>query len=128
LIANQWDNESLALPAGAIIDGDLSTVHEVDTRDPAQIQEFVNHSWYSYDDESVGLHPWDGVTEPNFELGPNFKGTKTKIEALDEGGKYSWLKAPRWKGHAMEVGPLSRFVIAYALGREDVKELVDSTL
>lgn len=28
----------------------------------------------------------------------------------------------------MEVGPLSRFVIAYASGREDIKELVDSTL
>src|SRR5210317_258717 len=128
LIANQWDNESLALPAGAIINGDLSTVHEVDTRDLEQIQEFVNHSWYSYDDESRGLHPWEGVTEPNFELGPNLKGTKTNIQEIDEGAKYSWLKAPRWKGHAMEVGPLSRFVIAYALGREDVKELVDSTL
>ena len=128
MIANKWDNESLALPAGAIVDGDLSTVHEVDTRDLEQIQEFVNHSWYSYDDESRGLHPWEGVTEPNFELGPNLKGTKTNIQEIDEGAKYSWLKAPRWKGHAMEVGPLSRFVIAYALGREDVKELVDSTL
>jgi hydrogenase large subunit len=128
MIPNQWDSESLALPAGAIIDGDLSTVHEVDTRDLEQIQEFVNHSWYSYDDESRGLHPWEGVTEPNFELGPNLKGTKTNIQEIDEGAKYSWLKAPRWKGHAMEVGPLSRFVIAYAQGREDVKELVDSTL
>ncbi len=128
IVPNDWSNDNLMLPAGAIVDGDLSTVHEVDPRDPEQIQEFVNHSWYSYDDEKRGLHPWDGVTEPNFRLGPNFKGTKTKIEALDEGGKYSWLKAPRWKGHAMEVGPLSRFVIAYALGREDVKELVDSTL
>ena len=127
-IPNQWDDESLMLPAGAIIDGDLSTVHEVDTRDVEQIQEFVNHSWYSYDDENRGLHPWEGVTEPNFELGPNLKGTKTRIEEIDEGAKYSWLKAPRWKGHAMEVGPLSRFVIAYASGREDVKELVDSTL
>jgi hydrogenase large subunit len=128
MIPNQWDSESLALPAGAIIDGDLSTVHEVDTRDLEQIQEFVNHSWYSYDDESRGLHPWEGVTEPNFELGPNLKGTKTNIQEIDEGAKYSWLKAPRWKGHAMEVGPLSRFVIAYAQGREDVTELVDSTL
>ncbi len=127
-IANQWDDESLMLPAGAIIDGDLSTVHDVDTRDIEQIQEFVNHSWYSYDDENRGLHPWEGVTEPNFELGPNLKGTKTRIEEIDEGAKYSWLKAPRWKGHAMEVGPLSRFVIAYASGREDIKELVDSTL
>jgi len=128
LIPNQWDNDSLALPNGAIINGDLSTVHPVDPRDPEQVQEFVTHSWYKYSDESRGLHPWEGVTEPNFQLGPNAKGSKTNIEAIDEGGKYSWLKAPRWKGHAMEVGPLSRMVVAYALGREDVKTLVDSTL
>jgi len=103
-------------------------VHEVDVRDPDQIQEYVSHSWYSYDDESRGLHPWDGVTEPNFELGPNLKGTRTKIEALDEGAKYSWLKAPRWRGNAMEVGPLARYVIGYAMGREDIKEQVDGLL
>jgi hydrogenase large subunit len=127
-IANVWDNNSLMMPSGAILNGDLSTVHEVDPRDPEQIQEYVAHSWYSYDDESRGLHPWDGITEPNFQLGPNFKGTKTKIEELDEAAKYSWLKAPRWKGNAMEVGPLARYVIGYASGREDIKEQVDSLL
>jgi hydrogenase large subunit len=126
--ANDWSNDNLMMPAGAIINGDLSQVHEVDVRDPDQIQEFVNHSWYKYSDESRGLHPWSGETEPNFELGPNLKGTRTNIEEIDEGGKYSWLKAPRWKGHAMEVGPLSRYVIGYALGREDIKEQVDGIL
>ncbi len=38
------------------------------------------------------------------------------------------MKAPRWKGHAMEVGPLARMVIAYMAGNTDVKELVDGTL
>ncbi len=123
-----WSNDNLMMPAGAIIDGDLSTVHPVDVRDPGEIQEYVAHSWYKYPDESKGLHPWEGVTEGNFELGPNFKGTRTAIEAHDEGGKYSWLKAPRWKGHAMEVGPLSRYVIGYVLGREEIKEQVDSVL
>ncbi|UCG72919.1 MAG: nickel-dependent hydrogenase large subunit [Chromatiales bacterium] len=127
--ANDFSNDSLMLPGGAIINGDLSTVYDVDVRNPEEIQEFVTHSWYDYPGNSDGgLHPWDGVTEPRFELGPNAKGTRTNIEALDEGAKYSWLKAPRWRGNAMEVGPLSRFVIAYARGREDVKELVDSTL
>ena len=127
-IPNDYSNDSLMLPMGAIIDGDLSTVHDVDPRDVEQIQEFVNHSWYSYPDESKGMHPWDGVTEPNFELGPNFKGTKTNIEQLDEGGKYSWLKAPRWRGHAMEVGPLARYLVGYARGREDIKAQVDGLL
>jgi hydrogenase large subunit len=116
------------LPRGAIIGGDLSTVHEVDLKDPEQIQEFVTHSWYKYPDESRGLHPFDGVTEPHFQLGPNTDGDASHIKALDEAAKYSWLKAPRWRGHAMEVGPLARFVIGYAMGRPDIKEPVDAAL
>jgi hydrogenase large subunit len=126
--ANNHTNDSLMLPQGAILNGDLSTVYDVDVRDPDQIQEFIAHSWYQYSDENIGLHPWDGVTEPNFELGPNTKGTKTNIENIDEGGKYSWLKAPRWRGNAMEVGPLARYLVAYARGRQDVKDQVDGLL
>ena len=126
--ANNHTNDSLMLPNGAILNGDLSTVYDVDVRDPEQVQEFVTHSWYKYPDEQIGLHPWDGITEPNFELGPNVKGTRTNIENIDEGAKYSWLKSPRWRGNAMEVGPLARYLVAYARGREDVKEQVDSTL
>ena len=126
--ANNHTNDSLMLPNGAILNGDLSTVYDVDVRDPDQVQEFVTHSWYSYPDANAGLHPWDGVTEPNFELGPNTKGTKTAIENLDEGAKYSWLKAPRWRGNAMEVGPLSRYLVAYARGQEDIKAQVDGLL
>jgi hydrogenase large subunit len=119
---------NMMLPGGAILDGDLSRVQEVDVRDPEQVQEFVLHSWYRYPDEQQGLHPWDGITEPNFVLGPDAKGTKTDIQQLDEGAKYSFIKAPRWRGHAMEVGPLARFIIAYARGVEEVKDLVDGTL
>lgn len=126
--ANNHTNESLMLPQGAILNGDLSTVYDVDVRDPDQIQEYIAHSWYQYSDDNIGLHPWDGVTEPNFELGPNTKGTKTNIENIDEGGKYSWLKAPRWRGNAMEVGPLARYLVAYARGRQDVKDQVDGLL
>ena len=126
--ANDTSNGNLMLPRGAILNGKLDAVQEVDLKDPAQIQEFVNHSWYKYADESKGLHPWDGVTDPNFALGPKTKGTKTRIEALDEEAKYSFIKAPRWRGNAMEVGPLARMVIAYAKGDPGVKELIDKTL
>ena len=126
--ANNHTNASLMMPQGAILNGDLSTVYDVDPRDPDQVQEFVAHSWYDYPDEAVGLHPWDGITQPNFQLGPNAKGSKTNIEQIDEGAKYSWLKAPRWRGNAMEVGPLARYLVAYARGKEDIKEQVDSTL
>ena len=118
----------LLMPAGAIINGNLAEVLDVDVRNPDEILEYVPHSWYKYADPKAGLHPWDGVTDPNFELGPNHKGTKTRIEALDEAAKYSWIKSPRWKGHAMEVGPLARFVIGYAKGIPDYKEPVDAVL
>ena len=125
---NDSSNANLMLPRGAILNGKLDAVQDVDLKDPAQIQEFVSHSWYKYADESKGLHPWDGVTEPNFTLGPKTKGTKTRIEAIDEEAKYSFIKAPRWKGNAMEVGPLARLVIAYAKKDPGVTELIDKTL
>jgi hydrogenase large subunit len=126
--ANDYSAANLLLPRGAIINGDLSRVHPVDLDDPAQVQEFVTHSWYRYPDESKGLHPFDGVTEPNYVLGPATKGTKTAIEALDEGAKYSWIKAPRWRGHAMEVGPLSRYIIGYASNIPEFKEPTEKLL
>ncbi len=126
--ANDFSPEQLHLPRGAIINGDLSTVHDVDVRDPEQIKEYVGHSWYQYEDESVGLHPWEGITDPKFALGPKTVGTKTDIKELDEGAKYSWIKAPRWNGHAMEVGPLARYIIGYAKGHEDITDQVNGLL
>ncbi|UEO00696.1 nickel-dependent hydrogenase large subunit [Acidiferrobacter thiooxydans] len=125
--ANDYET-SLLVPRGAIVNGDLGAVQDVDLRDPAQIQEFVDHSWYSYPNEAVGLHPWVGITDPDFRLGPKTKGTKTDIRELDESAKYSFIKAPRWRGHAMEVGPLSRFTIGYARGIPEFKEPVDKLL
>jgi hydrogenase large subunit len=116
------------LPAGAITGGDLSTVHDVDVRDPEQVQEFVDHSWYQYGQPGVGLHPWDGETQANFELGANTVGTRTDIREIDEAAKYSWIKAPRWRGHAMEVGPLARYIVGYAKGHERITEQVTGLL
>ncbi|AGS25252.1 nickel-dependent hydrogenase large subunit [Rhizobium etli] len=126
--ANDYSEANLKLPRGAIINGNLAEVLPVDHTDPEQIQEFVTHSWYKYPDETKGLHPWDGITEPHFELGPNAKGTKTNILQLDEGAKYSWIKAPRWRGNAMEVGPLARWVIGFAQNRAEFKEPVEKVL
>jgi hydrogenase large subunit len=126
--ANDYSPANLLLPRGAIINGNLNEIHPVDHRDPNEIQEFVNHSWYKYPDETKGLHPWDGVTDPHYELGPKTKGTRTNIESLDEGGKYSWIKSPRWKGHAMEVGPLARWTVGYAQGKAEFKEPIDKLL
>ncbi len=126
--ANITDPKNLLLPQGAIINGDLSTVHPVDLRNPTEIEEYVVHSWYRYPDETKGIHPWDGITEPHYILGKNTKGTPTNIQELDEDGKYSFIKAPRWNGHAMEVGPLARWVVGYALKKPEFKEPVDKLL
>lgn len=126
--ANDYSAANLLMPRGAIINGDLSKVHEVDLTDPEQIQEFVPHSWYKYPDEAVGLHPWDGVTDPNYKLGAKTKGDRTHIRELDETAKYSWIKAPRWRGHAMEVGPLARYVVGYAQGDKEITEQINFVL
>ncbi len=129
-IANDDSNKSLRMPRGVIVNGDLSRLEEVDLRDPAHIQEEVAHSWYAYPNGATGLHPWDGITELDFQLGKQTigGGDGKPIQAFDEQGKYSYVKTPRWKGHAMEVGPLARLVVAYVDGRKDVKELVDGAL
>ena len=126
--ANDNSPNNQLLPRGAIINGKLEEIYDVDLRDPEQVQEFVSHSWFSYPDESKGLHPWDGITEPDYTLGPNTKGTRTNIQVIDEGAKYSWIKAPRWRGHAMEVGPLARYVLGYAQGNPEFKDPVDKLL
>ena len=127
-IPNDYSNKSLGLPSGVIIGGDLTNVQDVDLKDPTQVQEWVTHSWYKYADDSKGLHPFDGVTDPTFVLGPNTKGSRTNIKEIDESAKYSWVKSPRWKGNAVEVGPLARYIVAYARGREDIKAQVDGLL
>ncbi len=127
---NDYSNDSMLLPSGVILNGDLKKVYDVDLKDPAQVQEWVSHSWYKYagDAQDKGLHPFDGETEPNFVLGPNTKGSRTNIENIDEGAKYSWVKSPRWKGNPVEVGPLARYIVAYARGNKEIKEQVDGAL
>jgi hydrogenase large subunit len=117
------DTSSYKFPSGAILNKDISKVHDVDLRKEDEIQEFINHSWYSYKGgDNVGLHPWKG------ESVINYTGPKPPFEHLDTTQKYSYLKTPRWKGHAMEVGPLARVLIGYARGREEFKEVVDKAL
>jgi hydrogenase large subunit len=128
-----YDNSTQQLPGGVILNGDWSKIEPIDPRDPEQVQEFVTHSWYKYGDETKGLHPWDGETEAHYHPeGPNFKGTRQNIEQVDESAKYSWIKSPRWRGHALEVGPLSRYILGYVHATQGnkhcqrVKEQVDA--
>ncbi|MBQ9614797.1 MAG: nickel-dependent hydrogenase large subunit [Selenomonadaceae bacterium] len=89
--------------------------HEFQAEDiqaPDTITEGVEHAWYEYPGmEGKDLHPWEGVTKDKF-TGPK-EGTGTEWKTLNESGKYSWLKTPKWKGKLCEVGPLAHYIIIY---------------
>jgi len=111
------------VPAGVILNRDLSTIHPLDLGNPNQVEEYVSHSWYDYKGgKDKGLHPWDGETTLNYT------GPQPPFEQLNVEGAYSWIKAPRWKGHAVEVGPLARVLMLHASGHEPTKDLVGKTL
>ncbi len=117
------DPGSFLIPAGIILNRDISQVHELDMHAADQIQEYVAHSWYDYrDGKQAGLHPYAGETELNYT------GPKPPYAHLNVEESYSWMKAPRWKGKSMEVGPLARVLMLYATGHDQARELVDSTL
>jgi len=118
-----FDIGSFMVPRGAILGRDLTHIEPVDLDDPAQIQEFVSHAWYDYSGgQDRGLHPYEG------ETALNYTGPKPPYTQLDVEQAYSWLKSPRWRGKAMEVGPLARMLMLVATGHAQAKELVDYTL
>ena len=114
---------SFKYPRGVVLNRDLSTVHPVNATDSQEIKEYIASSWYTYDGgDGEGLHPWAGETKLNYT------GPKPPFETLEGFQKYSFLKTPRWKENAMEVGPLARLLVAFASGRTDVQDLVKDTL
>ena len=114
------DPSRFYLQRGAIFNHDLSKVHSVD---PANVTEYVTHSWYQYaGGDQNPKHPYEGETSPKYT------GPKPPFEHLEVDQKYSWLKAPRYQDQAMEVGPLSRMLVAYASGHPEVKAAVDGVL
>ena len=117
------DPSTFLVPAGVIVGRDLSNIQEIDLHAEDQIEEYVAHAWYTYKDgKAAGLHPFKGETE--FE----YTGPEPPYEHLDTDGSYSWIKSPRWRGKAVEVGPLARVLMLYANGHAQTRELVDSTL
>ena len=114
------DPAGFFFPRGIILNRDLSKVHPMD---PANVTEYVTHSWYDYPNGDGGaLHPAQGETRPHYT------GPTPPFEHLDVDKKYSWLKAPRYQDKAMEVGPLARMLVAYASGHKDVQAAVNGVL
>ncbi|WP_298066628.1 nickel-dependent hydrogenase large subunit [uncultured Mailhella sp.] len=103
------DIEARWLKPGVIYNRDLA--HPL-LFDHTKIAEHVRHSWYEGDQ---ARYPYQGATQPQF----------TQMGDTD---RYSWMKAPRYDGHAVETGPLAQMLLAYAQGNELVKATVDTVL
>ncbi len=91
------------LPAGVVREGRFEPF------DPARIAEQTGAARYA---RGTPRHPARGETRP--EPG--------------RAGAYSWIKAPRYDGEAVEVGPLARMMVARAAGVPDVTRAVDEAL
>ncbi|MDD4885172.1 nickel-dependent hydrogenase large subunit, partial [Sulfuricurvum sp.] len=81
--------------------------HDFDSIEPfdaAKITEEASRSWYEND---APLSPYEGDTTP-FYTDLNEDGS------LKTEGKYTWVKAPRYDGNVMEVGPLARMIVGYS--------------
>ncbi len=114
------DIDKLYFPRGILLDNDLSTVHPYDQQ---KVKEYITSSWYEYSGgDGVGLHPYEGETKAKYT------GPKTPWTYLQGEQKYTWMKAPRYEGEPMQVGPLPRMLVGYASGHPDIKPLVADTL
>jgi len=114
------ETDRLYFPRGIILDGDLRKVHPYD---PMKVKEYITSAWYEYPGgDDAGLHPWEGETKAKYT------GPPTPWTYLQDEKKYSWMKAPRYDGLAMQVGPLARALVAYGSGHEEMRALVAEVL
>jgi Ni,Fe-hydrogenase I large subunit len=117
---DQNDPKTFLFPRGIVMGRDISKVLPVD---PGKITESIAHSWYEYSGgDAAAMHPSQGETKPKYS------GPKPPYDHLDVDAKYSWLKAPRYDGKPMEVGPLARMVVGYASGKKEIVDSVNGAL
>jgi hydrogenase large subunit len=104
------------LPGGTIFNGNLHTAKAISSFDDPyfrdNVTESVAHSWYAGNGPA---HPWKESTIPRYG---DFNPT----------GKYSWVKAPRFEGKPMQVGPLAQVLVGYATGHELTRKWADQAL
>lgn len=118
--ADVRDLGSLYFPRGIILGRNLSRVVPYDHE---LVQEYIQHSWYTYAaGAGAGLHPWEGETTPRYE------GPATPWRYVQDSERYTWMKAPRYEGRPMEVGPLARMLVAFASGHREAREQIGELL
>ena len=104
------------LPGGTIMGGDLASYRPFAGFDDPyfrdNVSESIAHAWY---DGDWTRHPYEEETVPRYT-------------DFQDDGKYSWVKAPRFQGKPMQVGPLAQMLVGYAAGNESIKKWVDYSL
>jgi [NiFe] hydrogenase large subunit len=110
----EQEPDSFYFPRGAIFNKELKKQNV----DISKITEDVKHAWY---EDGKPLPPAEGQTLP-------LSGEKLKGAVPDTSGKYSWIKAPRYDGKVMEVGPLAQCLVSYTGGNKEIKETTDMVL
>ncbi len=104
--------EQFDMMGGTIFKGDFGGAKAITGfNDPYfkdNVQESIARSWYDGDWQK---HPYEETTEP-------------KYTGYDRGGDYSYVKAPRFKGKPMQVGPLAQVLTSYAVGDKATKKYV----
>lgn len=109
-VASQFD-----LPGGVVFGGDLNVVKTFKTAADEDFRRAVTedntHAWY----KGGVLHPWKGQTNPEYT-------------DFQDNGKYSWVKAPRYEGRPMQVGPLANILVGYAQGHPLTRKWADAAL
>lgn len=133
-VANLWTHQEFQLSkneflfeSGIIMNGDLSKVLDLDE---SKLTEEATHAWYKDD---AAYHPYEGKEEPNYtgfktEKTINAQGEMVDTKVFDTKGKYSWIKAPRYGGEPLQVGPLANIVVNYVKGNKYVVPVVDKFL
>lgn len=105
--------------SASLFSAGIITAHDFENLsdfDESKITEEASRSWYQ--DESP-VSPYEGDSTPEY-TDLNEDGT------LKTEGKYSWVKAPRYEGKPMEVGPLARMMIGFAKNSTIIKPFMRS--
>ena len=104
------------LPGGTIMGADFSTHKPIKSFDDPyfkdNVEESIARSWY---DGAWQRHPFEEETVP-------------KYTTPEDDGKYSWVKAPRFQGKPMQVGPLAQVLVGYVGGHEPTRRWADLAL
>ena len=92
------------MPGGIIMNADLGSFRPITSFNDGlfrdNVAESIAHSWYEGDWQK---HPWQEDTVPAYS-------------EFDHEGRYSWVKAPRFEGQPMQVGPLAQVLAGLASG------------